>query len=196
MAGARCARARCEVVVLRKRLRRAAPRTAPLTMTIVALSIIGKENQPLYLRTFGQQPGGGATDNMQGSGGELRFHFICHTALDFVEEKVEAQRHASGASGAGAGAAGGSKLDMYLGLLFPFEEYCIHGYLTNTRIKLIAVVDEEDAKDAEMRALFRRLHTLYIDTISNPFFAADAELSTSTSFQRQLERIVEAYNPS
>ena len=53
-------------------------------MTIVALSIIGKENQPLYLRTFGQQPGGGATDNMQGSGGELRFHFICHTALDFV----------------------------------------------------------------------------------------------------------------
>ena len=47
-----------------------------------------------------------------------------------------------------------------------------------------------------MRALFRRLHTLYIDTISNPFFAADAELSTSTSFQRQLERIVEAYNPS
>ena len=165
-------------------------------MTIVALSIIGKENQPLYLRTFGQQAGGGATDNMQGSGGELRFHFICHTALDFVEEKVEAQRHASGASGAGAGAAGGSKLDMYLGLLFPFEEYCIHGYLTNTRIKLIAVVDEEDAKDAEMRALFRRLHTLYIDTISNPFFAADAELSTSTSFQRQLERIVEAYNPS
>ena len=85
---------------------------------------------------------------------------------------------------------------MYLGLLFPFEEYCIHGYLTNTRIKLIAVVDEEDAKDAEMRALFRRLHTLYIDTISNLFFAADAELSTSTSFQRQLERIVEAYNPS
>ena len=50
-------------------------------MTIVALSIIGKENQPLYLRTFGQKPGGGATDNMQGSGGELRFHFICHTCL-------------------------------------------------------------------------------------------------------------------
>ena len=184
-----------ELLAAQKSLRRVALRELS-TMTIVALSIIGKENQPLYLRTFGQKPGGGATDNMQGSGGELRFHFICHTALDFVEEKVEAQRHASGASGAGAGAAGGSKLDMYLGLLFPFEEYCIHGYLTNTRIKLIAVVDEEDAKDAEMRALFRRLHTLYIDTISNPFFAADAELSTSTSFQRQLERIVEAYNPS
>ena len=160
-------------------------------MTIVALSIIGKENQPLYLRAFGQQAGGGACDNMQGSGGELRFHFICHTALDFVEEKVEAQRHASGAGGGGSG----SKLDMYLGLLFPFEEYCVHGYLTNTRIKLIAVVDEEDAKDAEMRALFRRLHSLYIDTLSNPFFAADAELSSSASFQRQVERIVEAYSP-
>ena len=87
-------------------------------MTIVALSIIGKENQPLYLRTFGQQPGGGATDNMQGSGGELRFHFICHTALDFVEEKVEAQRHASGASGAGAGATGGTTGGAVIKLLW------------------------------------------------------------------------------
>jgi len=66
------------------------------------------------------------------------------------------------------------------------------GYLTNSRIKLLAVVDEEEVKDAEMRAFFRRLHTLYADTVSNSFHEAGSELGSRNSFRRQIERIVGA----
>ena len=45
----------------------------------------------------------------------------------------------------------------------------MYGYLSNSRIKLIAVSDDEEVKDGEMKALFRRLHALYVDTVSNPF---------------------------
>ncbi|EOD28223.1 hypothetical protein EMIHUDRAFT_58777, partial [Emiliania huxleyi CCMP1516] len=112
------------------------------------------QNNPLYLRTFGAAGGGEAAPDT------LRFHFIVHAALDHVEEKLASQRTA---------AAGGGKLDPYLGLLYPIEDYRVYGYVTNSRAKLLTVVDDDEVKDAEMRALFRRLHTLYVDTISNPF---------------------------
>jgi hypothetical protein len=77
-------------------------------------------------------------------------------------------------------------------MLFPIVELRVFGYLTNSRIKVLAVLDDEEVKEAEMRAFFRRLHTLYADTISNPFHTPGTELSESSSFQRQVERIVEA----
>jgi hypothetical protein len=36
---------------------------------------VGKQNNPLYIQTFGQED-------------ELKFHFIVHTSLDVVEEKL------------------------------------------------------------------------------------------------------------
>ena len=42
------------------------------------LQILGKDNNPLYIRAFGAHD-------------QLRFHFIVHTALDFVEEKGAAR---------------------------------------------------------------------------------------------------------
>ena len=59
-------------------------------------------------------------------------------------------------------------------------------------MKLIAVLDDEEVKDAEMKALFKRLHALYVDTVSNPFHNPDAELYDSASFSRQVERVVDA----
>ena len=41
---------------------------------VTGVAILGKENNPLYIRAFGAH-------------NQLRFHFIVHTALDFVEEK-------------------------------------------------------------------------------------------------------------
>ena len=43
-------------------------------MVVSGVAILGKENNPLYIRAFGVHD-------------QLRFHFIVHTALDFVEEK-------------------------------------------------------------------------------------------------------------
>ena len=41
---------------------------------IAGIAVLGKDNNPLYIRSFGSHDA-------------LRFHFIVHTALDFVEEK-------------------------------------------------------------------------------------------------------------
>ena len=48
-------------------------------MGVVGCAVLGKENNPLYIKAFGDHD-------------QLRFHFIVHTALDFVEEKVAAQK--------------------------------------------------------------------------------------------------------
>ena len=148
-------------------------------MPVAGVALLGKENNPLYLRAFGPHD-------------QLRFHFIVHTALDFIEEKVAAQRSQAGVAPSQQAAAGASKQDCYLGLLYPIEDLRTYGYLTNCRIKLVLVVDDEEVKDGEVKSLFRRLHALYVDTVSNPFHAPDSDLDACASFRRQVERLVEA----
>ena len=147
-------------------------------MTIVAVAVLGKDNNPLYIHAFG--PKDAPLSHEQ----QMRFHLIVHTAIDYVEERVNVQRQSAASSGA--------KLDMYLGMLYPIEQLRVYGLLTNCRVKLIAVVDDEEPKETELRALFRRLHALYVDAVSNPFHTYGSELDGSASFQRQVERIVEA----
>ena len=53
----------------------AAPALADSLVTTTA------QNNPLYIRAFGRSQQEQPEDNL------LRFHFIVHTALDFVEEK-------------------------------------------------------------------------------------------------------------
>ena len=149
-------------------------------MGVVGCAVLGKENTPLYIKAFGDHD-------------QLRFHFIVHTALDFVEEKVAAQRQqTTQQQAAGAAAAAGSKHEAYLGLLYPIEELRVYGYLTNSRVKLIAVVDDEEVKDAEVKVFFSRLHRLYVDTISNPFHDPNGELHGNASFARQVKRVCDA----
>lgn len=144
---------------------------------IVAVALLGRENGPLYLRAFGDH----AND-------DLRFHFIAHAALDQIDDKLAARRAAASA----ASTAAPSSLDSYIGMLYPIESMRVYGYLTNSRIKLLAVIDDEEVKEAQMRAFFRRLHQVYVETVSNPFFDAGSALGGCAKFERQLERIVEA----
>ena len=146
-------------------------------MVVCGAAVLGKDNNPLFIRAFGAH-------------NQLRFHFIVHTALDFVEEKVAAQRQAVTQQQA-SGAAMAARTEPYLGLLYPTEELRVYGYLSNCRVKLIVVLDDDDVDEQKMRALFRRLHTLYVDTVSNPFHPPDAELHSCASFSRQIERIAE-----
>mmetsp|Transcript_17063 Transcript_17063/g.47755 ORF Transcript_17063/g.47755 Transcript_17063/m.47755 type:complete len:148 (+) Transcript_17063:78-521(+) len=143
---------------------------------IVAVAVLGRENNPLYMRAFGELS--------MDSTATLRFHFIVHAAIDYIEEKLGQAKTSPGNTA--------PKLDMYLGFLYPIEEYRVYGYMTNSRVKLITVLDDEEVKDSEMRALFRRLHTLYVDTISNPFHKLDSELNGCASFEKQVGRVVEA----
>ena len=42
---------------------------------------------------------------------------------------------------------------MFLGLLCPMEEYKVFGYITNTQVKLIAVVEDEMVRDVDIKAV-------------------------------------------
>uniref|UniRef100_A0A2K6ATI2 Trafficking protein particle complex subunit 2-like protein n=1 Tax=Macaca nemestrina TaxID=9545 RepID=A0A2K6ATI2_MACNE len=65
----------------------------------VCIAVIAKENYPLYIRST-------PTEN------ELKFHYMVHTSLDVVDEKISAM-----------GKALVDQRELYLGLLYPTKDY-------------------------------------------------------------------------
>ncbi|XP_033701962.1 trafficking protein particle complex subunit 2-like protein isoform X1 [Tursiops truncatus] len=68
----------------------------------VCVAVIAKENYPLYIRSV-------PTEN------ELKFHYMVHTSLDVVDEKISAM-----------GKALVDQRELYLGLLYPTEDYKVY----------------------------------------------------------------------
>ncbi|XP_075289578.1 trafficking protein particle complex subunit 2-like protein [Opisthocomus hoazin] len=114
----------------------------------VCVAVIAKENYPLYIRSV-------PTEN------ELKFHYTVHTSLDVVDEKISAM-----------GKALVDQRELYLGLLYPTEDYKVYGYVTNSKVKFVMVVDSSNTalRDNEIRSMFRKLHNSYTDIMCNPFY--------------------------
>lgn len=74
----------------------------PLLLSVVCSA---PQNYPLYIRSV-------PTEN------ELKFHYTVHTSLDVVDEKISAM-----------GKALVDQRELYLGLLYPTEDYKV--YLSN-----------------------------------------------------------------
>ncbi|KAJ1969490.1 hypothetical protein H4R35_006122, partial [Dimargaris xerosporica] len=95
-------------------------------MRINCIAIIGKQNNPLYVRS------------LDGAEDDLKYHYICHTSCDVIDEKL----------------AGDTKTyDMFLGLLQTVGDLAVYGYIANTRVKFIVVITipETIVKDSDMR---------------------------------------------
>uniref|UniRef100_A0A8D0RCP4 Trafficking protein particle complex subunit 2-like protein n=1 Tax=Sus scrofa TaxID=9823 RepID=A0A8D0RCP4_PIG len=88
-------------------------------------------NYPLYIRSV-------PTEN------ELQFHYMLHTSLDVVDEKISAM-----------GKALVDQRELYLGLLYPTEDYKVYGYVTNSKVKFVMVVDSSNTalRDNEIRSV-------------------------------------------
>ncbi|KAJ1083965.1 hypothetical protein NDU88_004120 [Pleurodeles waltl] len=114
----------------------------------VCIAVIAKENYPLYIRSI-------PVEN------ELKFHYTVHTSLDVVDEKISAM-----------GKALADQRELYLGLLYPTEDYKVYGYVTNSKVKFVMVVDSSNTalRDNEIRSMFRKLHNSYTDVMCNPFY--------------------------
>ncbi|XP_054627751.1 trafficking protein particle complex subunit 2-like protein isoform X1 [Dunckerocampus dactyliophorus] len=97
----------------------------------VCIAVIAKENYPLYIRSVSTQ-------------NELKFHYTVHTSLDVVEEKISA-----------VGKSLGDQRELYLGLLYPTEDYKVYGYVTNSKVKFVIVVDSSNTslRDNEIRSV-------------------------------------------
>ncbi|XP_032182022.1 trafficking protein particle complex subunit 2-like protein isoform X1 [Mustela erminea] len=97
----------------------------------VCVAVIAKENYPLYIRSS-------PTEN------ELKFHYMVHTSLDVVDEKISAM-----------GKALVDQRELYLGLLYPTEDHKVYGYVTNSKVKFVMVVDSSNTalRDNEIRSV-------------------------------------------
>ncbi|CAE6397784.1 unnamed protein product [Rhizoctonia solani] len=92
---------------------------------------------------------------------ELKYHYVAHTSLDVIDERVAAIK-----SG-----------DCYLGLLHTMEDLAVYGYITPTRVKIILALALADyvVRDADVVNIFRTLHTAYAAALSNPFYRLSAQ---------------------
>eukprot|EP00698_Gefionella_okellyi_P004410 TRINITY_DN14070_c0_g1_i1.p1 TRINITY_DN14070_c0_g1~~TRINITY_DN14070_c0_g1_i1.p1 ORF type:complete len:129 (-),score=19.64 TRINITY_DN14070_c0_g1_i1:84-470(-) len=117
-------------------------------MPLVAVAVIGKDNNPLYVKSFSK------TDD------DLKFHYIAHSSLDMFEAK-EPRRQ-----------------DSYLGLLFPIESYRVYGYVTNTRNKFVVIVDDADPKENDLKQIFRKFASAFTDAICNPFYVVGQPIAS------------------
>ncbi|EDV56505.1 trafficking protein particle complex subunit 2-like protein isoform X1 [Drosophila erecta] len=130
------------------------------------IAVIGKDNAPLYLTTSDMEQ-------------ELDLQYHVNAALDVVEEKCLI----------GKGAP--ESKELYLGLLYSTENHKIYGFVTNTRVKFIVVVDSSNValRENEVRAIFRNLHLLYTDAVCNPFYIPGESL-TSKKFDRAVQKLM------
>ncbi len=87
--------------------------------------------------------------------------------------------------------------DSYLGLLNSLEDSVVYGYVTNTKIKFIVIMEimEGYIRDTEMKTIFTRMHEAYVALVSNPFFDPESShMITSPSFIQNLDRICQKLN--
>eukprot|EP00249_Psilotum_nudum_P002501 c15571_g1_i1 orf=124-597(+) len=142
--------------------------SSPASM-IVCAAVVGQHNNPLYIQSF--------TDGDDA----LKFHYIVHCSLDVIDEKVNNPKR-----------TGAALNETFLGLLYPTEDYRVYGYLTNTKVKFILVVTDQDVRDADVRSFFRRFHAAYVDVASNPFHVPGKRI-TSQAFAEKVRSIVKSF---
>ncbi len=85
---------------------------------------------------------------------------------------------------------GGEKLEKYLGLLYPTEDYKVYGYHTNTLVKMILVIAEgAPAKDSDIKAFFDKFHQIFVHVTSNPFYESNSRID-SQKFEQEVLALV------
>ncbi|XP_002159058.1 trafficking protein particle complex subunit 2-like protein [Hydra vulgaris] len=138
----------------------------------LSVAVVGKDNEPLYVHTSSPDT-------------DLKFHYIIHTCLDVIEEKTSSLTKSTQ-----------DPRELYLGLLYPTEDYKVYGYVTNTKIKFVIVVDSGNAtlRDNDIRMMFRKVHSAYVAMVSNPFYNHGDPIK-STMFQKAVDTLMVTDGP-
>mmetsp|Transcript_6976 Transcript_6976/g.8691 ORF Transcript_6976/g.8691 Transcript_6976/m.8691 type:complete len:192 (+) Transcript_6976:72-647(+) len=184
-------------------------------MSLVCLGLIGKNNEPLYLRDFitGDKKldissnviedtlfdfvaAGVQASHSSPFQCSLRHQFVLHSSVDRFEEltgpTVGNRWRTPGAVGCDA---------MWVGLLCPVEELRVYGYLTNTGIKILAAIQDtfvlgqhqQQARESELKSFFASIHHLFVEHTLNPFTKPDSKI-ISKRFDDGVKNYVTAFN--
>jgi len=145
----------------------------------VCVAVIGKDNGPLLVRCRA----GEASES------ELQYHYIVSSALDVVEERVQSSKSLLPAPAVPT--ATEATRELYLGALTAQEDYKVYGYMTNTRVKFIIVVEESSIpmRENDIRMMFRKLHGAFCDLMSNPFVNPGSQI-TSPRFSKVVDSLL------
>ncbi|KAH7125365.1 Sedlin [Dendryphion nanum] len=165
--------------------------------SIACIGVIGKHNNPLHISLFPAE-----------ERAPLEFQFLLSSCLDIFEARLPYKT-----------------VDQDFGLLQAVDErLAMYGWLTNTGVKLVIVVDMEgrpatalDSKastaiglrDSDLKPAFRALQTAYIKLLRNPFYNPDEHSPltataenkvgsmqiTSRNFIQEIKKIGEAWAP-
>ena len=120
---------------------------------------------------------------------ELSFHYVVHTSIDVIEEKCNITNTPGVAKTSAAGVPANvpaldQARDLYLGVLYSTEAHKVYGFVTNTKIKFIVIVDSSNTslRDNEIRQMFRKLHIAYTNLLSNPFYVPGTSIESKKFF--------------
>ncbi|PVU98341.1 hypothetical protein BB559_001663 [Furculomyces boomerangus] len=132
-------------------------------MKIKCIAILDSQDCPIYLKTFDEKDE------------EMRYHYIAYTCCDSIEEKVRDQ----------------TSREMYLGLLQNVGALSMYGYMTNTMTKIILfVVTKTPPKSYEVNEIMKRIHSEYINVVSNPFYEFPTKIENE-QFDKKLLFLVQ-----
>ncbi|KAG5304037.1 hypothetical protein I7I50_11002 [Histoplasma capsulatum G186AR] len=129
--------------------------------SIACIGIIGKLDNPLHISIFPPH-----------EESRLELSLLLNSCLDLFEIR---RKHTA--------------VDQGLGLLHAFDErFAAYGWLTNTDVKLLIIVDMDGRvtsdidkkrvqplaglRDADLKPAFRTIQTTYIKLLQNPFYKA------------------------
>ncbi|KAI0773422.1 trafficking protein particle complex 2 [Irpex lacteus] len=129
----------------------------PPQLRLNAVAFVSPQNHPILIKTFSQL-----------RQDELKYHYIAHTSLDVIEERISA-------------ANANKSTECYLGLLY-VEDVAVYGYMTPLKVKIIIALELTDSvvRDADVIAIFKSLHTAYRRSIANPFLRLTAPVDSGT----------------
>lgn len=160
---------------------------------IAAVGVIGRQDQPLHISTY---PAEEERD-------QLEFEYLLNSSLDIFEARLPYKA-----------------ADHDFGLLQAIDErLAMYGWLTNTGIKFVLIVDMEGRphrqgesrlnpalglRDSDLKPAFRALHQAYIRLLRNPFYDPDdldppsarggAQI-TSRRFIAEVDRVARNWQP-
>ncbi|GAB7348140.1 hypothetical protein MBLNU459_g6156t1 [Dothideomycetes sp. NU459] len=138
---------------------------ASTSPAIACIGVIGRQNNPLHISLF-------PADEAKEERNKLEFSFMLSTCLDIFEARIPSKT-----------------VGQDFGLLQAIDErLAMYGWLTNTGVKFVIVVDmegraspQQDSKNAAVLGLknsdltpaFQALQTAYIRLLRNPFYSPD-----------------------
>ncbi len=185
-------------------------------MAAVGIAIIGRNNEPLYVREFlaehetengddyallfGMKPL--SKGNAQSASSKC--WFALHAALDRLEQLTKTLDGKKKT-------LQGDKHKNFVGMLLPFEETRVYGYLTNSQTKILVLVEDEgpnydEATETDAKQLLEEVHELYVREVMNPFHrhftsscgandkTASASNQLSQRFDEKIQRYIANFN--